>query len=66
MNVPWSKEQTMGLIDLYRQYPCLWKVRSKEYRDRDKRAAALNSMCEHYEGMTTSDLKKKIEELEKI
>lgn len=31
-------------IEAYRQYPCLWKVKSDEYRDRNKRDEALNNL----------------------
>ena len=40
----WSKEQTMVLIELYRQYPCLWNVKSKDYKDGQKRDAELTSI----------------------
>lgn len=33
-----------NFIDAYRNYPCLWKVESDEYRDRNKREEALNNL----------------------
>lgn len=31
-------------IEAYREFPCLWKVKSDEYRDRNKRDEALNNL----------------------
>lgn len=33
-------------IDMYRQLPCLWKVTSKEYSNRDKKHEALCKLAE--------------------
>lgn len=33
-------------IDLYRAHPCLWKVKSKEYMDKHKKAAAYDILIE--------------------
>ena len=62
MTLPWSKEQTMMLIELYRNHPCLWNVKLTDYRDRDKRAAALKSLAEEMKeerNLTTNELKRK-------
>ncbi|KAG7165314.1 putative Alcohol dehydrogenase transcription factor Myb/SANT-like-containing protein 7 [Homarus americanus] len=45
-NIHWSREETMVLIELYRQHPYLWNVKVDMYRDRDKRAAALRQITE--------------------
>lgn len=31
-------------IEIYRSEPCLWRVKSKEYRDREKREAGYEKM----------------------
>ena len=31
-------------IDIYRSEPCLWRVKSKEYHDREKRDAAYERL----------------------
>lgn len=33
-------------IELYRSLPCLWKIKSKEYSDRDKKNEAYKKMIE--------------------
>lgn len=33
-------------IEMYRQMPCLWKIKSKEYSDRNKRHEALGKLVE--------------------
>jgi hypothetical protein len=41
-----SREFLTEFIHMYREYPCLWKVKSKEYSDRVKKNLA-------YEHLTT-------------
>ncbi|KAG0710528.1 hypothetical protein GWK47_022617 [Chionoecetes opilio] len=41
----WSKQHTSLFIDLLEQYPCLWKVKTKEYKNRDLRNVAINNIC---------------------
>lgn len=41
-----SPEFLAQFIDLYKQMPCLWKVKSKEYSNRNKRQEALNKLVE--------------------
>ncbi|KAG7168093.1 putative Alcohol dehydrogenase transcription factor Myb/SANT-like-containing protein 32 [Homarus americanus] len=64
-NIHWSREETMVLIELYRQHPCLWNVKVDMYRD--KRAAAPKQITEDMNRsgttVTTSDVKRKIESL---
>ena len=54
-------------IEAYRQYPCLWKVTSDEYRDRNKRDEALNNLLlmtrETIPGADIKFLKNRIESL---
>lgn len=39
-----SKEFLIEFIHLYRDFPCLWKVKSVEYADRDKKNKAYGEM----------------------
>ncbi|XP_076037095.1 uncharacterized protein LOC143022656 [Oratosquilla oratoria] len=63
----WSKALTSTLIDLYRKNPCLWNVKLKCYKNRDKRITAVKAiaaeMREHGTSVTTDDIKKKIDTL---
>ncbi|XP_066989136.1 uncharacterized protein [Macrobrachium rosenbergii] len=40
----WDRAQTLMLIELYRLNPCLWNVKSDVYKDRNKRAVAINGI----------------------
>ena len=66
-NIHWSRQETIQLIDLYRQYPCLWNVKSDKYKDRGKRVAALMAIAEELRktcaAIITGDIKWKIETL---
>lgn len=45
-------------IEAFRQYPCLWKIKCDEYRDRNKRDEALNNLLLlTRETIPTADLK---------
>lgn len=37
----WLKDDTFSLIEMFEQLPELWNVKSKEYRDRNKKEKAL-------------------------
>lgn len=41
----WSKEFTVDFIELYRNYPCLWRIKSSDYSDRNKRNNAYENLC---------------------
>jgi len=44
----WSKEFTVDFIELYRNYPCLWRIKSSEYTEysgRNKRNNAYENLC---------------------
>ena len=66
-NLQWSKEQTKLIIDMYRQKPCLWNIKSYDYKDRTKRAVALTTitreMQKKHASVTIADVKKKLETL---
>ncbi|XP_047489899.1 uncharacterized protein LOC125039718 isoform X2 [Penaeus chinensis] len=40
----WSRPHTLLFIDLLKQQPCLWKTKSKEYKNRILRNVALRSV----------------------
>lgn len=40
----WSRPHTLLFIDILKQQPCLWKTKSKEYKNRILRNAALKSV----------------------
>ena len=58
----WSKALTGKLIDLYRENPCLWNVKLKCYKNRDKRITAPKAIAteirENGASVTTDDIKK--------
>lgn len=41
-----SREFLTEFIDLYRQNECLWKIKSKDYSDKQKKNAAYNILVE--------------------
>lgn len=42
----WSKEFTTTFIEKYREYPCLWKLKSKEYLNKNLKTAAYDNLVE--------------------
>ena len=57
----------LDLIEMYRSLPTLWKIKSDEYSDREKKAAAYKilheTFKEHFPDSTLDDLKKKLNSL---
>lgn len=54
----WSHDFFCEFIDLYRSYPCLWQIKSKEYSDRNKKAlayAALINKCKELDPQANKD-----------
>ncbi|KAJ8953479.1 hypothetical protein NQ318_023600, partial [Aromia moschata] len=43
-----SREFLTEFIALYESFPCVWRVKSKEYSDRDKKAEAYERLVEKY------------------
>lgn len=41
-----SREFLSDFIELYRNHECLWKIKSKEYSDKNKKNAAYNILIE--------------------
>lgn len=42
----WSRDCTLEFIEKYRGYECIWKIKSKEYYNRDVREAALKDLLD--------------------
>ena len=42
----WSNDNLEKFIELYRSYPCLWKVKSDEYRNRSLKNRAYDKLIE--------------------
>ncbi|CAI6372741.1 unnamed protein product [Macrosiphum euphorbiae] len=40
----WSKEFTLQFIELYKQYPCLWKIKSKDYINKNLKREAYDEL----------------------
>lgn len=59
-----EREFLIECIQLYRDLPALWKVKSKEYHDREQKNTAYEILLEKYKEMfpeaTKDDVKKKI------
>ncbi|EFA09328.1 hypothetical protein TcasGA2_TC001654 [Tribolium castaneum] len=63
----YNREFVLEFIELYRSYPCLWKIKSKEYIDRQKKNDAygvlVKKLQEVEEGATKDTVIKKINTL---
>ncbi|KAL7639606.1 UNVERIFIED_CONTAM: hypothetical protein RMT77_010107 [Armadillidium vulgare] len=67
----WKKEEEKSFllqcIEVYRSLPALWKVKSDEYKDRDKKAQAWTTLLEVYQekypSATEDDVKKRFNSL---
>lgn len=42
----WSREFITEFIDLYKSYPCLWKITSKEYTNKNLKNSAYDKLVE--------------------
>jgi len=45
---PRHKRTPRDFIELYKSFPCLWLVKSKEYSDRNKKSLAYEEMVKKY------------------
>ncbi|XP_076040823.1 uncharacterized protein LOC143025247 [Oratosquilla oratoria] len=61
-SVYWSQQDTVTLIDLYRVQECLWNVKCFDYKNRDKRTAALKHIAQTI-SRSESHVKKKLASL---
>lgn len=62
-----EREFIVECIQLYRELPCLWNVKSKQYHDRDKKNTAYETLLSKYKEMfpqaNKDDVKKKFNSL---
>lgn len=42
----WSKEFTTTFLEKYHEFPCLWKIKSKEYLNKNLKSAAYDELIE--------------------
>lgn len=60
-----SKEFITEFLELYRSFPCLWKIKSKDYSDRDKKRCAYEALVDKFkevqEDVTKETVVKKID-----
>ncbi|KAK5648065.1 hypothetical protein RI129_002957 [Pyrocoelia pectoralis] len=42
----WSKEVVTNFIEIYKNHPCLWKIKSKDYTNRNLKNAAYNELVD--------------------
>jgi len=62
-----NRKFLLEFIELYRSYPCLWKIKSREYSDRIKKDRAYEQLVEKLkevdENATKETVKKKIDSM---
>lgn len=42
----WSKEVITNFMEIYKSYPCLWKIKSRDYTNRNLKNAAYDKLVE--------------------
>lgn len=64
-NIKWDVETTIKFIQLYKLHQCLWDFKSPEYKMKQKRDAAYNSIANEMNitGFGTLEVKNKIKNL---
>ncbi|CAH2098176.1 unnamed protein product [Euphydryas editha] len=57
-----TEEETLRLVQLYRQHECLWDIRSEAYKNKQMRMSALKQICEAMDikGLNIDEIKTKI------
>ena len=67
MALEWKRSDISLLISLYREYPVMWNVKLKEYKDRNAKELAYRKIQKvfenHTENITLEQIKKKIHTL---
>lgn len=62
-----NKQFILEFIELYEAFPCLWKIKSVEYRDRNKRNKAYEELLKKYKDIdkdaTVQTVKNKIDSM---
>lgn len=63
----WSKELLIEFINCYKQYNCLWQLKSKEYTNRNLKNRAYQCLVQliqpHFPSANTDFVKSKIQNL---
>lgn len=63
----WNRDFLLEFIELYRSFPCVWKVKSAEYHDRIKKNKAYEALLVKYKEVdadgTVKSVKQKIDSL---
>jgi hypothetical protein len=62
MDVEWSEEQMLNLIEQYELGECLWNVTSKDYKNQNKKKAAWQEVSFHI-GTDVDFVEKRIKSL---
>ncbi|XP_017772863.1 PREDICTED: uncharacterized protein LOC108559975 isoform X2 [Nicrophorus vespilloides] len=58
----WSDEKTIGFVQAYKSFPCLWNFGSEMYKDRDAKESSYNALSEQFE-LNVQEIKYKIKNL---
>ena len=53
----WTEDETVSLIEFYRENPCLWNHCSAEYRDRDAKNLAMEKLKDILKRFTEEEIK---------
>ena len=63
----WDRRETLLLIELYRQNPCLWNIKANVYKNRNKRVADINKITAELQKsglcVIASEVRKKIDSI---
>lgn len=67
----WNRAITKNFIELYREKPCLWKISSEEYRNKNLKQVAYNELVEYLKSngmadMTIKEVKSKIQNIRRM
>lgn len=58
----WTNEKVLQLIEVYREHPLLWDCHLSEYKNRNRRADALNEIALSF-GVDKTEIDRKIKNL---
>jgi hypothetical protein len=58
----WTSENTLKLIEDLHSLPCLWDVQSAEYKNRNKKVDACDTLATKY-GVSAVEVEKKVQAL---
>ncbi|CAK1597517.1 unnamed protein product [Parnassius mnemosyne] len=61
----WAESETLKLVELYGEFPCIWDISHRDYKDKNKRNAAYEYIIRAMskENFGVSELKQKIKNL---